>query len=75
MTTALETFGHEPTFIDVGYCGGCEHCGDREEREVCARCLRLIPTSPGPWPRDHVDWPCTSAVVLGLAEREGSSTR
>lgn len=68
--TAQETFGHEPTVIDKGCCGGCDRCGDRQEREVCARCTRLIPTSPGSWPQDYVDWPCTSAIVLGLTPRD-----
>lgn len=67
---AADSFGHEPTWINAGYCGGCDRCGDLEEREVCARCVRLIPTTPGPWPRESVPWPCTSAVVLGLTPRE-----
>jgi hypothetical protein len=67
---ATETFGHQPVWINDGYCGGCERCGDTEEREVCVRCLRMIPMDSGPWRRDSVDWPCTSAVVLGLVPRE-----
>ena len=67
--TLGETFGHKPVWINEGYCGGCERCGDLEEREVCARCARIIPMSPGPWLQDSVDWPCTSAVVLGLVSR------
>lgn len=68
-SSSEDDFGHEPTWINAGYCGGCDRCGDLEEREVCARCVRLIPTTPGPWPRASVDWPCTSAVVLGLVPR------
>lgn len=70
MTATTETFGHEPVWIDEGYCGSCERCGNTEEREVCARCSVLIPMSPGPWKRDSVNWPCTSALVLGIEPRE-----
>ena len=48
-------FGHRPVWINVGYCGGCDTCGNREETEVCVRC-----TAP--------EWPCATAAALGLEE-------
>lgn len=67
--SAAETFGHVPVWINAGYCGGCEGCGSVEEREVCARCVRIVRETDQPWGRDLVDWPCMSAVVLGLVPR------
>jgi len=37
--TGREDFGHRPVWIDNDHCGGCPECGDREEREVCDRCV------------------------------------
>lgn len=67
----VETFGHEPAWINDGYCGGCERCGDTEEMEVCARCWRAR-WHPGDYgsrswtERLPVRWPCATAVVLGV---------
>lgn len=68
-----EDFGHQPEWHYVGYCGGCEQCGDNEETEVCARCATVTTWHDGNG-QLHVDrraitWPCTSAIVLGLVER------
>lgn len=52
-----ETFGHEPTWINAGACGGCEVCGDREEQYVCARCF--------------TDWPCGTARILNIVDTDG----
>ncbi|MEW2070054.1 hypothetical protein, partial [Streptomyces sp. NPDC007346] len=61
-TPATETFGHEPT-CGISLFGLAE--------TVCARC-----TERGVWYGDanelrpvHILWPCTSAIVLGLAPR------
>lgn len=70
---APDAFGHEPIWTDGGYCGGCEGCGDTAEREVCARCLRMIHPLLGPRRLDSVEWPCATAVALGLASREGAA--
>ncbi|MEU1327209.1 hypothetical protein [Streptomyces microflavus] len=58
MTTP-ETFGHEP--IEVG--------GDWPNRAVvCARCRWNYPRMGSrPAHRRYAPWPCTSAIVLGLA--------
>lgn len=50
------TFGHAPRWFNVGYCGGCPECGDREETEACVRC--------------GTEWPCATARVLGVADLE-----
>lgn len=68
---SAETFGHEPVWINAGYCGGCERCGSREEREVCARCRQW--DIYGYSREASVRWPCTSAIVLGLVQREEAS--
>lgn len=61
-----ETFGHEP----VDEYAGTPEGARGGSRIVCARCMR--------WTRwsdvrlfcgRRVDWPCTSAVVLGLVAR------
>lgn len=65
-------FGHRPEWINAGYCGGCTNCGDTEEQEICVRCS-LDAARRADWARNvHVIWPCTSALVLGLVEREES---
>ncbi|WTC56872.1 hypothetical protein OH715_17000 [Streptomyces cellulosae] len=52
---APEDFGHRPV---VSFTDG------RALNRVCARCTTNTPT--GVW---GVRWPCTSAIVLGLAPR------
>ncbi len=65
-----EDFGHRPEWVNAGYCGGCTNCGDTEEQEICIRCSLDAARRAG-WARNaHVPWPCTSALVLGLVERE-----
>lgn len=68
-----ETFGHEPVTADVGTCGmgGCQ-CPGHYAEEVCARCVRVVPETDGPWRQELVVWPCTSAIVLGVVPREAS---
>lgn len=62
MPPAVETFGHIPVWINVGMCGGCEICGDREEQEICARCYRRgCPALNYPVP-----WPCGTARILNI---------
>lgn len=62
MPAAAETFGHIPAWINVGMCGGCEVCGDREEQEICARCFRPRRRAlPAPVP-----WPCGTARILNI---------
>lgn len=63
MTQQPDTFGHEPT-IGTSLFGLAE--------TVCARC-----TERGVWYGTatelrpvYIMWPCTSAVVLGLAPRD-----
>jgi hypothetical protein len=67
-----ETYGHEPV---RGY------LADRAgERWVCARCeSRQVRAYLDEWENPHrwvrrsaVEWPCTSAVVLGLVSRGGA---
>ncbi|MYX33439.1 MULTISPECIES: hypothetical protein [unclassified Streptomyces] len=65
---ARDDFGHRPRRIDHGKCGACDACGTDVERDVCTRCMHLVPGTPGRWRRDYVDWPCTSAIVLGLID-------
>lgn len=59
-----QTFGHEPVWADRGSCvvaaGAC-NCPYHDEYLACDRCR------PDGQP---VPWPCTSAIVLGLAPRE-----
>jgi hypothetical protein len=71
-----DDFGHRP--VPVTHLGNiftrwsnCQSCHDEETEQVCIRCVEFdarqlfrIPTHP-------VHWPCTSAIVLGLAERGG----
>ncbi|MFM9616800.1 hypothetical protein ACKI14_02420 [Streptomyces turgidiscabies] len=67
-----QTFGHEPWFTCLpdftkGY--ACARC------RVRARCVTV--GSPEDDPHFHMEthaipWPCTSAVVLGLAPREAA---
>ncbi|MET7944249.1 hypothetical protein [Streptomyces sp. NPDC005302] len=54
---SAEDFGHEPMNIITN---------GKLRAVVCARC--------SVWDRgfNHVDWPCTSAIVLGLVARESS---
>lgn len=58
-----DDFGHEPTWADFGQCvvdpGAC-NCPYHDEQQACARCRHG---------RQPVQWPCTSAIVLGLAPR------
>lgn len=56
QNAATEDFGHRPivSFVD-----------GRALNRVCARCTTNTPT--GVW---RVRWPCTSAIVLGLVDRE-----
>lgn len=65
LPTAGETYGHEPvTETDVW----------GTPVPVCARCAWLTPRWL-PRSRRHtvpVPWPCTSALVLGLAPRGGA---
>jgi hypothetical protein len=72
---------HRPIVINQGMCGGCEHCPD-EEREVCARCHTVTREWGLVWEFDENDEPTklvpgwiyeghTTAVVLGLADRDG----
>ncbi|PWG13929.1 hypothetical protein DF268_08670 [Streptomyces sp. V2] len=60
-----QTFGHEPEWADFGTCvinvGAC-NCPRHDEGQACTRCRR--DSRP-------VRWPCTSAIVLGLAPRRG----
>jgi hypothetical protein len=64
-----ETYGHEPVDEYAGTPEGARGLS----RIVCARCIR--------WTRwrevrlycgRRVDWPCTSAIVLGLVPRGGA---
>jgi hypothetical protein len=61
MPPAAETFGHVPAWINVGMCGGCEICGDAEEQQICARCIRLFWRGFAP-----VGWPCGTARILNI---------
>lgn len=58
-----EDFGHEPMWADFGQCvidpGAC-NCPYHDERQACARCRHG---------RQPVLWPCTSAIIIGLAPR------
>lgn len=60
----IETFGHQPEWADFGQCvvdpGAC-NCPYHDEQQACARCRHG---------RQPVLWPCTSAIVLGLVDRE-----
>lgn len=57
-----QTFGHVPvTGISLFDCAG----------QVCARCTEDVWFGDEPHLQPmRVEWPCTSAVVLGLAQRE-----
>lgn len=55
----VEDFGHRPV---IGSVDG------RSLTQVCARCT-TVKRGPGIWWLADVRWPCTSAVVLGLAPR------
>lgn len=73
-----EDFGHEPIAVNQGMCGGCDTCGDAYETEICARCytierFRSRFTGEMSTLRNGVEWPCTSAIVLGLVHRNGVS--
>lgn len=63
----VETFGHEPMWADFGQCvvdpGAC-NCPYHDEQQACTRCRHG---------RQPVQWPCTSAVVLGLVNRKGAA--
>lgn len=70
MTAASETFGHEPWFICLP---------DFTKGYACARCRRRVrvpnisddDTARGTHIETHgVPWPCATAVVLGLTERD-----
>lgn len=57
-----ETFGHRPA---LGFIDG------RALGNVCERCSTRLPNPPryfGPT-RQAVRWPCTTALILGLADR------
>ena len=58
---ATNDFGHRPCTLNAGYCGGCVPCGPLEETTACPRCTKDAGRP--------VEWPCTTAVVLGLARR------
>jgi hypothetical protein len=60
-TASPEDFGHKPCTLNAGYCGGCVPCGALEEITICPRCTKHAGRP--------VEWPCTTAVVLGLARR------
>lgn len=61
-----QTFGHHPV---IGFVDG------RALNQVCARCYTVNPRGPRFFgtAREPVRWPCTSAVVLGLVDREGAT--
>jgi hypothetical protein len=66
---AAETFGHRPV---LGFVDG------RALNTVCARCQTTVTHydeayRPSRWTRP-VRWPCTSALVLGLAPRPTATT-
>ena len=52
-------YGHVPV---IGFIDG------RALTQVCARCA-VVKRGPGCWWHASVRWPCTSAIVLGLAPR------
>ncbi|MER6492638.1 hypothetical protein [Streptomyces griseorubiginosus] len=58
-----DDYGHRPIWADFGQCvvdpGAC-NCPYHDEQQACERCRHG---------RQHVLWPCTSAIVLGLADR------
>lgn len=69
-TPCENDFGHEP--IDE-YAGTPE--GERGvSNSVCARCMRWAHAVDGIQIGGRVPWPCTSAIVLGLVEREPAGT-
>jgi hypothetical protein len=84
---AANDFGHRPILINQGMCGGCERCPDEEREvcarcHTVTREWGLVwqfdendePTSlvPGWNYEGHTtDWPCSTAVVLGLADMDG----
>lgn len=55
-----QTYGHRPV---TGFPSG----------EVCARCDERRRDGRGRWIYRPMPWPCTSAVVLGLAPRGGEA--
>jgi hypothetical protein len=60
-----QTYGHEPV-LGIGWFG--------EDETICVRCTErgLYWGSADILRPVHVVWPCTSAVVLGLAARGGA---
>lgn len=58
---APENFGHKRVTLHAGYCGGCVPCGSLEETSICPRCTKDAGRP--------VEWPCMTAIVLGLARR------
>lgn len=71
-----QTFGHEP--VDLGTVihenwtkhSACQSCRARTTALVCARCIEVDPNRMWRIPAHPVHWPCTSAIVLGLVDRE-----
>lgn len=70
-----EDFGHEPVALDSVIhenwtkFSACSGCKARTTPLVCVRCMEF--DANGMWriPAHPVHWPCTSALVLGIAPR------
>jgi hypothetical protein len=70
-----QTFGHEPVALGVVIHeawtnhSACTECKARTTPLVCARCMEFDDSGMWRIPAHPVHWPCTSAIVLGLAPR------
>lgn len=54
-----QTFGHEAMVV-----------GPWEDEQVCARCWWITRDEDGYYVNNVAAWPCTTAIILGLAPRE-----